>query len=124
MTVYGYVNIFKGETTDFLNGSNFDEIIYHDKMGYDFSFADKGDTVIFREVKSVADNLKEMLEFCQFIFETGIDACCMDDGEGFGNFINTKTAIGKMLVDILQGLNKFDDSYFQPDRILEEYGEG
>lgn len=122
--IYGYVNRHRGETEDFLDGYGFDKIIFHDKPSFDFSFAEKGDTVIMREMKSVAANLKEMLEFCQFIFETGIEICCKESESDFGYFVNTKTAIGKMIVDILSGLNKFDDSYFQENRILKEYGEG
>lgn len=122
--VYGYVNRRNGETEKFLDGYCLDKIIFHDKSGFDFSFAEKGDTVIIREMKSVAVNLKEMLEFCQFIFETGIEICCKESESDFGCFVNTKTAIGKMIVDILSGLNRFDDSYFRENRILKEYGEG
>lgn len=122
--VYGYVNRRNGETEKFLDGYDLDKIIFHDKSGFDFSFAEKGDTVIMCEIKSVAANLKEMLEFCQFIFETGIEICCKENESDFGYFVNTKTAIGKMIVDILSGLNRFGDSYFRENRILKEYGEG
>lgn len=36
--IYGYVNRHKGETEDFLNGREFDEIFYQDKTKYDLSF--------------------------------------------------------------------------------------
>lgn len=108
MRVYGYVNRRKGKDEAFLENENTDEIILYDGKGFDFSFADKGDLVILQDFKSVCDNLKEMLEFTQFIYETGIDFMLVDE-----KTIDTRKSMGKLMIGIWSGLNKYDDAYFQ-----------
>lgn len=108
MKIYGYVNRCKGEDEAFLKNENTDEIIHHDGKGFDFSFANKGDVVVLQDFKSVCDNLKEMLEFTQFISETGIEFMLVNE-----KTIDTRKSMGKLMIGIWSGLNKYDDAYFQ-----------
>lgn len=105
--VYGYVNRNKGETENFLNGIHVDEIIYSEKPGYDFSFADKEDLIIIRDFASVCGNLKELLEFSQFINETELRIMLAEN-----QFVDTRKAFGKMVIGMWANLNKYDDECF------------
>lgn len=112
--VYGYVNLQRGENENFLEDFNIDKIIRHRDGKFDFSFAQKGDTIIIYELKSVCKDVKELLELSQFVFENGIEICCFDhEGENANAFIDTNTAIGKMIINVLSALNEFDNKYFQ-----------
>lgn len=112
--IYGYVNLQRGENENFLDGFDIDKIIRHRDGKFDFSFTQKGDTVIIYELKSVCKDVKKLLEFSQFVFENGIEICCFDhEGENGNAFIDTKTAIGKMIINVLSALNEFDNKYFQ-----------
>ena len=113
--VYGYVNLENGENESFLDEfkSSVDKIICHTGDGFDFSFAESGDTVVIYELKSVCEDLKGLLEFSQFIFQNQIEIRCIDSESKEGNaFIDTQTAIGKMIINILSALNEFDNKYF------------
>lgn len=107
--VYGYVNRRKGENEEFLNGIPIDKIIYNDKSRFDFSFADRNDKVIFKEYKSVANTLVEFIDFCRFTFESNIKYLCIDGP------IDTEKASGKMFNDILAGLSKLNENYWESD---------
>ena len=98
---YGYVNRNKGEDEKFLNGTHADEIIYNDRQGFDFSFANKGDKVIFNNYKSVADSVEEFLNFCVFIQETGIDYF---NTEGP---IDTSVSYGKLINNICASIGRY-----------------
>lgn len=70
--------------------------------------------MIVYELKSICKTLKEFLEFSQFISQKQIDIYCIDNESDSGNaFIDTKTAIGKVIINILSALNDFDNNYFQ-----------
>lgn len=111
--IYGYVNRCKNETEDYLSGIEFDKIIYCDSEKINLSFLAKGDTIILFSLKSVTDNLKEMLEFAQFVFDNGIEVYCADREDSKCNdFIDTRKAIGKMMISVLASLNRFDDGFY------------
>lgn len=111
--VYGYVNQYKGETEEFLKNRNVDKIVYCDNKDCDLSFLKKGDKIIFLRLKSVSGSLKDALKFAQYVFDNQIDICFVyGSNTGCNDFLDTNTAIGKMIIDIWAALNKFDDEEF------------
>ena len=106
--VYGYVNRRNGETIDSLKGIEVDKIIYFDKYGFDFSFAEKDDLVVINSLTSVCDSLKGLLEFAQFIDETDIRILLSEN-----KALDTRCALGKMLIGMWAYLNRFDDECFR-----------
>lgn len=114
MKIYGYVNRYKGETEDFLNNREFDEIIYCDNDIINLSFLESGDTIILFSLKSITKNLKEMLNFVQFVFDNEIEVHCADKKDDkYDDFIDTNKAIGKMMIGLWASLNRFDDEFYR-----------
>lgn len=112
--VYGYVNRRKGETKDYLHGREFDEIFYQDGAEYDLSFLKQGDTIILCKLKSISDNLKDILVFAQYVFDNEIEVRCMDKNDDkYIDFIDTSTAIGKLIIGLWAGINRLDDEYYR-----------
>lgn len=112
--IYGYVNRHKGETEDFLNGREFDEIFYQDKTNYDLSFLKPGDTIILCRLKSISDNLKDILVFSQYTFDNEIEVLCIDKNDDkYIDFIDTSTAMGKLIIGLWAGINRLDDEYYR-----------
>ena len=107
MKVYGYVNQYKGENEKFLNGIQVDKIIHNIKPEIDFSFAEKDDLVIIKSFTSICKNLKEMLEFAQFIDETNIRVMVATNPA-----FDTRQAFGKLMISIWTSPNKYDDECF------------
>ena len=105
--VYGYVNQYNGEDEKFLNGMSVEKIIRNRKPEFDFSFAEKDDLVIIKSFTSICKNLKEMLEFAQFIDETGIRVMLLSNPA-----FDTRQAFGKLIISIWTSLNKYDDECF------------
>lgn len=112
--VYGYVNRRKGETEDFLNGKEFDELFYQDGENYDLSFLKRGDTIILCRLKSISNNLKDILVFAQYAFYNEIEVRCIDKhDEKYIDFIDTSTAMGKLIIGFWSVLNRLDDEYYR-----------
>lgn len=66
----------------------------------------QGDCVYVKDIHDVASNLKDYVGFMRFLFETRLDVVI---GDGT---IDTRTAVGGVMKDILAGLDKFDDEVF------------
>lgn len=112
--IYGYVNRHKGEVKDYLHGREFDEIFYQDGAEYDLSFLKQGDTIILCKLKSISDNLKDILVFAQYAFDNEIEVRCMDKNDDkYIDFIDTSTAMGKLIIGLWAGINKLDDEYYR-----------
>lgn len=111
--VYGYVNRFKDETIDFLKNRNVDKVVYCDNKTIDMSFLKKGDKIILYELKSIINNLKDVLKFAQYVFDNEIEVNCADKkNEKYDDFIDTNTAMGRLLIDILAGINRLDNELY------------
>lgn len=97
--IYGYVNRCKGETKDYLRDRDFDQIFYQDNADYDLSFLKHGDTIILCKLKSISDNLKDILVFAQYAFDNEIEVRCADkEDDKYIDFIDTSTAMGKLII--------------------------
>jgi len=105
MKVYGYVNKFKGENKEFLSNKSIDEIIYHDKAGYDLSFAEKGDKIIFKNIPSIANNLQELVDFARVTDEIGLEV-------EIGNSLNTEELNGKFIMNLFTTMSKYSEKLF------------
>lgn len=111
--IYGYVNRNKGETEDFLKGREYDKIFYQDNADYDLAFLKSGDTIILCRLKSVSDNLKDILVFSQYVFDNEIEVRCIDKNDDkYVDFIDTSTAMGRLIVGFWSTLNRLDDEYY------------
>lgn len=106
--IYGYVNRSKGETEDFLKGIDVDKIIFSNKTGCDFSFAEKDDLIVIYDFTSVCNSLKGLLELSQFINETEIQIMLVSNP-----FADTRNAFGRMVIGMWAELNKLDDECFR-----------
>lgn len=112
--IYGYVNRRKGETRDYLQGRDFDEIFYQDSEDYDLSFLKHGDTIILCKLKSISDNLKDILVFAQYAFDNEIEVRCINKNDDkYIDFIDTSTAMGKLIIGFWAVINKLDDEYYR-----------
>lgn len=112
--IYGYVNRFKGETEDFLKGREFGKVFYQDGTDYDLSFLKSGDTIILCNLKSISDNLKDILVFAQYAFDNEIEVRCIDKNDDkYIDFIDTSTAMGKLIIGLWAGINRLDDEYYR-----------
>lgn len=112
--IYGYVNRRKGETEDFLKSKELDEVFYQDSENYDLSFLKRGDTIILYRLKSISDNLKDILVFAQYAFDNEIEVRCIDkNDEKYIDFIDTSTAMGKLIICFWSVLNRLDDEYYR-----------
>ena len=112
--VYGYVNRFNGETEEFLTDRNVEKIIYCDCENHDLSFLEKGDTIILFELKSISNDLKQALEFTQYVFDNEIEVHCADKiNEMYDDFIDTSKAMGKFIIGIWACLNRLDDELYR-----------
>ena len=99
--VYGYVNRYKGETDGFLRIRNVGKIIYCDSEDFDLSFLKKEIKFSFFRLRSISDTLKGALKFAQYVFDNQIDICFVyGSNTGCNDFLDTNTAIGKMIIDI------------------------
>lgn len=111
--VYGYVNRLNGETEDFLRERNVDKIIYGENPKTDLSFLKKGDAIILCGLKSISTCLKEALRFAQFAFDNEIEVMCADEEDKkHRDFIDTNTAMGRMIIGMWAAINRLDDEYY------------
>lgn len=76
----------------------------------------QGDCVYVKDVHDIASNLKEYVGFMRFLFETRLDAV-FEDGT-----LDTRTAVGGLMKDLLAGLDKFDDEEFSQNHISHVEG--
>jgi len=106
--VYGYVNKFKGENKEFLSNKSIDKIIYHNKAGYDLSFAEKGDKIIFQEIPSVANDLQEFVDFARVVEEIGISV-------RIGEILNSDELDGKFLIGLFSTVSRYSEMLFETD---------
>lgn len=106
--IYGYVNRYKNETDDFLKEIKVDKIIYNDKGGYDFSFAEKGDTVIFQEIPSIANDLQEFVDFSRVVEEIGISV-------RIGKTLNSEELDGKFMIGLFSTVSRYSEMLFGTD---------
>ncbi len=106
--IYGYVNRYKSETEDFLKKIEIDKIIYNDKEGYDFSFAEKGDTIIFQEIPSIANDLQEFVDFSRAVEEIGISV-------RIGKILNSEELDGKFMIGLFSTVSRYSEMIFGTD---------
>lgn len=70
--------------------------------------------IILFSLKSITNNLKDMLKFAQFIFDNEIEVNCADKNDDcYDDFIDTNKAVGKMMIGPWANLNRFDDEYYR-----------
>lgn len=69
-------------------------------------YVDRGDCLMIDEPRCIASNLKEFIGFMRFALESGIDVCFTD-----GN-IDTRSVAGRFFMEMLWGIDRFDDEYF------------
>jgi len=120
--VYGYVNKKKGETEKCFDSIETDSIITNNSGECDLSFLSPGDTLIALSLKTLTNNLKDMLSLAQFAYENNIKIKIFGSGED--NMLDSDTAIGQMMLSTLYGLNKFDDNYYRnEERKIESNAE-
>lgn len=111
--IYGYVNRYKGETQDFLGNRDIDKIVYCDSENRDLSFLKAGDTIVVCKLKSISDNLKDALKFAQYVFDNEIEVKCADKtDEKYDDFIDTGTAMGRMIIGLWASINRLDDELY------------
>lgn len=111
--VYGYVNRLNGETDDFLRERKAEKIVYGENPKTDLLFLEKGDTIILYGLKSISRSLKEALQFAQFVFDNEIEVICADkEDEKYRDFIDTNTAMGRMIIGMWAAINRLDDEYY------------
>lgn len=91
MKTYGYVNTGRNETIDFIK-EKVDEIIYTDNNEFDFSFAKKGDVIIFKDVPSVCTSLVGFLKMCKYVSDKGINVCF--------NSLDSRTLTYRLVIDV------------------------
>lgn len=107
---YCYVNENIGETKELFHEIVVDEYIFAKGGKCDISFVSGGDTIIMNSLKSIARNLKELLELADYAFKNNIKVKVLNETEE--NMLDNESAIGKMTLAFLSGLNEFDDKFY------------
>lgn len=108
--VYGYVNKNKGETEEYFDDIETDCIKVGKSGECDLSFLSPGDTLVIMSLKTLTNDLKDMLSLAHFAYKNDIKIKVFGAGEE--NMLDSDTTIGQMMLSILSGLNEFDNKYY------------